>query len=100
EKDAFAGVNQGGHIAKPAGISELIADLVERHRVAEPGHHGARVLDRRQIEGDDQALARLKRHRSVPCHDITPANSTSRRASVRSAAASASSFRLSMSSNA
>ena len=62
EKDALAGVNQGGHITKPAGISELIADLVERHRIAELCHHGLRRFDRRQIERDDQALARLHRH--------------------------------------
>ena len=58
EKDLLAGIDERARVRQPARISELIADFVESHRVAEPLHHGLCRLDRRNIEGDNQALAR------------------------------------------
>ena len=90
EKDPLAGASKCLRVFKPAGKSELIADLVERHGVAEPRHHGPRRLDRGQIKRDDQALARLHQH-GYPLHavrrGIISAISTSRCASVFNAAA-------------
>ena len=56
---------------KPAGEGELIADLVERHRVAEPLDHRLGGGDRRHIERNDQPVARIH-------HAISRAVSVSR----------------------
>ena len=45
---------------EPAGKAELIADLVEHDRIAEPRHHRLRLGDGGDIEGDDQALAGIE----------------------------------------
>ena len=45
--------------SRPAGKAELIADLVERHGIAEPRDQASAAADRRQIERNDQALARI-----------------------------------------
>ena len=58
EKHALAGVGERLRIGKPAGKGELITDLVERHRIAELRHHCLRLIERRQVERDDQAIAR------------------------------------------
>ena len=47
EEDALSGTGELLRVSEAAGISELVADLVERHRIAEPRHHGFRRLDRR-----------------------------------------------------
>ena len=59
DKDLLAGAGQRVRVRKPAGEGELIADLVERDRVAEPRHQRGRRFDRGDIERNDQALARL-----------------------------------------
>ena len=66
DEHLLAGIGQRVGEGETAGEGELIADLVERHRVAEPRHHGLRRFDRRQVERDDQAVAGLHRHRSIP----------------------------------
>ena len=60
EKHALAGAGERLRIGKPAGEGELIADLVERHLLAEPRHHRLRLIERRQVERDDQAIARRR----------------------------------------
>ena len=62
EKDLLAGAGELLRVGESASISELIADLVERHRVAEPRHQRFRGLDRRKLECHDQALTRRNRH--------------------------------------
>ncbi len=62
---ALAGAGQRVRVRQAAGEGELIADLVERHRVAEPRHHGLRLFDRGHVERDDQPVAGLHLHRSI-----------------------------------
>ena len=47
EEGALAGAGKLLRVSKSARKSELVADLVERHGIAEPRHHGLRRLDRR-----------------------------------------------------
>jgi hypothetical protein len=65
DEELLAAVDQRRRIGKSAGERELIADLVERHRVAEPCHHGLRFFDRGHVERDDQPVAGLHLHRSI-----------------------------------
>ena len=65
EKNALAGAGKRLGHGEPAGESELIADLVEHDRIAESADHRLRLGDRRQIERNDQSLARLE-HRHHP----------------------------------
>ena len=62
EEDLLAGAGQRAREVEPAREGELIADLVERHRFAEPRHHRLRRGDRGHVERDDQAFARIEGH--------------------------------------
>ena len=60
DEDLLAGVGQRAREIEPAGKAELIADLVEHDRLAEPRHHRLRLGDGRHIERDDQAFAGIE----------------------------------------
>jgi hypothetical protein len=57
KKDLLAGRDQLAGEAKPPAIGQLHADLVEAHRIAQPGHHGFGGGDAGQVQGDDEAVA-------------------------------------------
>jgi hypothetical protein len=62
EEDALARAHQLFGERQAAGISELIADLVDADGIAQPLHHRARGVDGGNIESQDQAVARIKSH--------------------------------------
>ena len=62
----LAGAREHAGEVDAAGESQLIADLVERDRLAEPHDHRLRLRHRRNIERDDQALTRIKAHGAAP----------------------------------
>ncbi len=64
DEDLVTRVDQRMRIGDAAGKGELITNLIERDRIAEPRHQRLRRFDRRHIERDDQALARLNLHRA------------------------------------
>src|SRR5215472_2896050 len=66
EKDTLAGAHQRLGEWKTSGECQLIADLVERDGVAEAIDHCVGARDRREIEGEDQAIARIVH--SAPLH--------------------------------
>ena len=66
EEDAFAGCRQLACEIEAAAHDELEADLVEGDGRPEPGHERARLLHRREVEGDDQAVARLNARQEEP----------------------------------
>src|SRR5690606_22867620 len=96
EEDLLAALDEIVGEREPARIAELIADLVERHAVAELPHHALGVRDRRQVERDDDAAARIGRR----VHAICLAISISRCTTPRNAPALRSSFRCPSSSKA
>ena len=66
EEDALARAGEHARKIDPAGEGELIADLVERHRFAQPRHQRLRLGDGADIERDDQAFARIELHGRPP----------------------------------
>ena len=58
EEHALAGAGKRLREGKPAGEGELIADLVERYRIAEPRHHAPALL---RTEGRSSATIRRSR---------------------------------------
>src|SRR5262249_1956501 len=54
EKDLLSRICKLAHERQAAGIRELIADLIEAYRVAEPRYEAARLLDGRHIERNNQ----------------------------------------------
>ena len=67
DEDLLAGVGQRAREIEPAGKAELVADLVEHDRLAEPRHQRLRLGDGRDIERDDQAFAGIEHP-----HPISP----------------------------
>ena len=59
EKDLLARRNQFRRKRQAAGESELIADLVEPHRIAEARGHCLGRLHRGHVESHDQAFSRV-----------------------------------------
>ena len=68
EKHLLAGGDQSRGERQAAGEGELIADLVEPHRIAEPRHHRLGRRHRRHIESHDQSFARIQRQRLSSSH--------------------------------
>ena len=64
EEHLLAGADEFLREREPARKGELVADLVEHGGLAEPLDHRFRCGDGRQIERDDQALARINDHLS------------------------------------
>ena len=62
EEHALAGAGQPFSQRQAARVAELIADLVERHRLAQPFDHGFGRRNGGQVERHDQAVARNHRH--------------------------------------
>src|SRR5947207_12248050 len=59
EENALARLHELWRIIEPAGKGELIADLVERDGITQARDHLLRRVDRRHIQRDNQALARV-----------------------------------------
>ncbi len=66
EEDLLAGAGERARQVDAAREGELIADLVERHGLAETSDHRLRGGDRGNIERQDQALTRIERHECSP----------------------------------
>ena len=71
DEHLLAGVGERAREIEPAGEAELIADLVEHDRLAEPRHHRLRLGDGGNVERNDQAFAGIE-------HLIDPLSHTSR----------------------
>ena len=65
EEHLLAGRDQAGREVQPAGEGKLIADLVEPHRFTQARHQRLGFGNRRDIESDDQAFARVERQASL-----------------------------------
>ncbi len=62
QKNALARAREHLGEVDAARESQLVADLVERDRLAEPHDNRLRLRHRRDIEGNDQPLTRSKAH--------------------------------------
>lgn len=58
-EDFLAGVGELADQRKAVGVTQLVADLVKRHGIAEPGNHRLGGVHIGQIQRDDQAVARI-----------------------------------------